>query len=251
MARRRVFPILGAALLLTLSLPALAKGGGGGRAGGGGRVGVGGQGPAGPLGRVQRGGGQGRNPSGGAPRAEGRAGRDKGPGRNDGGKTQPGRAGGRENRSQTKRHRDRSKDRRPDRQRRWRNRVWWPYYFGYGASPLAFRSPFYDPFYSGFYYSGGSSSEGAELGKNVIVKVKPDNAQIYVNGLLYSNKGRTSFDLPMGQWVVEIRAPGYLPETVTLNVQQGVRYEIERKLQKDPITDGRGRPLKVEELSPR
>jgi hypothetical protein len=37
--------------------------------------------------------------------------------------------------------------------------------------------------------------------------------------------------------VVELRAPGYLPQTVTLRVEQGVRYTIQRKLERDRSLD--------------
>jgi hypothetical protein len=148
------------------------------------------------------------------------------------------------------RHRDRDGDGRPDRHHH-RPRVWWPYFFGgLGYSSFGYRSPFYDPFYSGFYQPDRLDRD-SEAGHNVTVRVKPEHARVVVNGLLYSSKGKTSFDLPMGQWTVEISAPGYRTEIVNLNVEQGVRYRIERKLEKDPTQDPRGRPLKEEILPAR
>jgi hypothetical protein len=147
----------------------------------------------------------------------------------------------------TQRHRDRDGDGRPDRHHHHRPRVWWPFFGGLGHSPFGYRSPFYDPFYSGFY-NYGPMDRDSDGDKNVTVRVKPENARVSVNGLLYSGRGKTSFDLPVGQWTVEISAPGYRTEIISLNVEQGVRYRIERKLEKDPTQDPRGRPLKIEEL---
>ncbi|MFN3648369.1 MAG: PEGA domain-containing protein [Armatimonadota bacterium] len=113
---------------------------------------------------------------------------------------------------------------------------------GYGGLGLGFgyyRSPFYDPFYSPYYYSGmDRESREDEVGSgNVIVNVKPSNASVYVDGLLYSSKGKTRFNLPVGTWKLELRAPGYLPQTIELRVEQGVEYKIERKLEKEPALE--------------
>lgn len=127
---------------------------------------------------------------------------------------------------------------------------WWygrPGYwgsFGYGG--------FYDPFYSPFYSYGYTAREqDREDDRNVEVRVKPDNAQVYVNGLLYSNSGKARFTLPSGPWTIEIRAPGYRTEWIELAVEQGKRYRIERKLQRDETVGRDGRPLKAEELGPK
>ncbi|HEU4753911.1 MAG TPA: PEGA domain-containing protein, partial [Armatimonadota bacterium] len=83
---------------------------------------------------------------------------------------------------------------------------------------------------------------------NVEIKASPSRTSVYVNGILYSEKGRARFNLPAGQWKIELRAPGYLPQTIDLNVEQGIRYSIERKLEKDRSVGRDGKPLKTEEL---
>lgn len=127
---------------------------------------------------------------------------------------------------------------------------WWygrPGYwgsFGYGG--------FYDPFYSPFGSYGYADRDQDRIDeRNVEVRVQPDNAQVYVNGLLYSNSGKARFTLPSGPWTIEIRAPGYRTERVELAVEQGKRYKIERKLQRDETVGRDGRPLRSEELGPK
>jgi hypothetical protein len=83
------------------------------------------------------------------------------------------------------------------------------------------------------------------------VRVQPSDAQVYVNGLLYSNSGKARFTLPSGPWTIEIRAPGYRTERVDLSVEQGKRYKIERKLSRDETFGRDGKPLKLEELDSR
>ena len=58
--------------------------------------------------------------------------------------------------------------------------------------------------------------------------------EVYVNGILYSTKGNTKISLPVGTWTIEIRAEGYITETIELQIKQGDKYKIERKLQRDP-----------------
>lgn len=219
---RTVLPIAGALAVLVASAPAFAQGGrDGGRSGGGATPRDGG------IARPNR-------PSG--PRAPaGRDGRaNRGPDR-------------RSDSPRTQRHRDRNGDGRPDRHHHHRPRIWWPYFGGIGLSPFGYQSPFYDPFYNGFYnYEAFDADTGSA--QNITVRVKPENARVLVNGLLYSGKGKTSFNLPAGVWTVEITAPGYRSEIISLNVEQGVRYRIERKLEKDPTRDQRGKALKEEAL---
>ena len=117
--------------------------------------------------------------------------------------------------------------------------------------------PGYYGLFGGYdYYGGYGGLERREDddrpfkgGDNVEIRVKPDNAQVYVNGLLYSNKGKAKFGLPSGPWKIELRAPGYLTQVIELNVEQGIRYTIERKLEKDQEQGPDGRPLKTEELN--
>jgi hypothetical protein len=143
------------------------------------------------------------------------------------------------------RHRDRDGDGRPDRHRPRRGFMRYPWWFygGYYGSPLWYRSPFYDPFYDPFYrggFPGGEHQEKEEKGsENVVVDVQPKNASVYVNGIQYSSKGKTRFSLPAGPWKVELRAPGYVTQTIDLNVEPGIRYSIDRKLEKDASSGGR------------
>ena len=65
------------------------------------------------------------------------------------------------------------------------------------------------------------------------VKVSPSSAAILVDGIGYGRKGRAKINLPEGHWTVELRAPGYLPQRVELNVLQGVHYSIDRRLEPD------------------
>jgi hypothetical protein len=120
--------------------------------------------------------------------------------------------------------------------------------FGYGAG---FYDPFYNPFNAYGSYGSFDRDQEREDDRNIDVRVKPDTAQVYVDGLLYSNSGKARFTLPSGPWVVELRAPGYRTERVELTVEQGKRYKIERTLQRDETFGRDGKPLQGEDLLPR
>lgn len=154
-----------------------------------------------------------------------------------------------------RRHRDRNGDGRGDRHRtgRWWGARSWYYWPGLWGPGYWFRSPFYDPYYSPAWDSPayqGDRGDDRERGPsaNVEVRVTPANASVFVNGIRYSERGRARFSLPVGQWQVELRAPGHLPEVLTLNVEQGKRYTIERRLKRDQAARPDGRPLRSEEL---
>ena len=135
-------------------------------------------------------------------------------------------------------------------------RYWHPgfFYGGWGGfgSPF-YHSPFYDPFYHGYAhgYAGGEPGERDGKKGNVELKVSPKDAVVSVNGVEYGKAGGARLNLPAGQWRIEIRAPGHVPQVIDLNVEQGIRYTIERKLKKDQSLDRDGKPLKVEELPER
>lgn len=221
--------LLSTLLGLALALPAAARGGGGG--GGLGRGG-GGLGRGGGIGGI--GGGRG-GAGGGAGRGGLGRGRDGGPRPGDGSRPGRGERGGRLNNRRMgaglgglrRRH-------------RWPVYYpgWW-FYGGFYGGRNWYRSPFYDPFYDGFYFSGqryrneDRAARAEEPKDNVETKVSPENTSIYVNGLLYSSKGKAHFNLPSGKWNVELRAPGYQTQTMELEVQQGQRYTIERKLERE------------------
>jgi len=120
--------------------------------------------------------------------------------------------------------------------------VWWPYWNSYGLAPLGYDNPFYD---------SGEPTRKLGFSDNIVLRIQPENARISVNGLLYSSKGKASFDLPVGTWTIEVSAPGYRSETITLNVEQGVQYTVERRLERDPTRDKRGNPLKELDLPSR
>lgn len=127
--------------------------------------------------------------------------------------------------------------------------IWW-LGGGFGFGGFGYASPFYDPFYDGWYGRRlYDDNDGNPSGDNVTLRVKPENASVYVNGILYSSRGRGHFNLPAGEWTVELRAPGYLPQTVNLRVEQGVRYTVERKLEKDRSQEPAGKRRKFEDLS--
>ncbi len=70
--------------------------------------------------------------------------------------------------------------------------------------------------------------------KNVELRISPVEVEVFVNGIRYSKKGNTRLTLPSGHWTIEIRSEGYLTETLALEIKQGDRYRIERKLRRDP-----------------
>lgn len=129
---------------------------------------------------------------------------------------------------------------------------WWYRRTGYFWGGLGYGAGFYDPFYNPFNnYGAFDRNASQEDERNIEVRVKPDSAQVFVNGLLYSNSGKARFTLPSGPWTVEIRAPGYQTERVELSVEQGKRYRIDRTLLRDETFNRDGRPLRSEELVPR
>ena len=110
--------------------------------------------------------------------------------------------------------------------RRWPHRHYYGFR-GFWGGPFGYRSRFYDPF-----YDRNSSDESSWRGDdNVRVSVSPaKETEVWVNGMLYSRKGKATFNLPTGLWKVELRARGYATQFVDLDVQEGVRYSVERKL---------------------
>lgn len=135
----------------------------------------------------------------------------------------------------------------------WPGPVWWWYGGGLGGPGLyGYGSPFYDPFYEGWYGTGPNSEEsrsGERSGDNVQLRVSPDHTSVFVNGVLYSSRGHGHFNLPIGDWKLELRAAGYLPQVLDLHVEQGIRYTVERKLERDRSALPSGRQRKVRDLS--
>jgi hypothetical protein len=94
----------------------------------------------------------------------------------------------------------------------------------------------YDPYYGGYGYgAGGYSSSNRDVG-NLRLKVKPTNAQVYVDGYFVGEVD--SFDgvfqrlgLESGAHRVELRAEGYEPVEfeVMLTPGETVTYKGEMK----------------------
>lgn len=98
------------------------------------------------------------------------------------------------------------------------------FYSGFG-----YADPFYYRDYGDGYESPGKYDE------NIQFKLSPKNTEVYAGGILYSKKGkRPRFNLPNGTWTLELRAPGYEPQVFDLKVEPGIKYLIERKLEKIP-----------------
>lgn len=95
-----------------------------------------------------------------------------------------------------------------------------------------FHRPFYDPLFHA-PCPPDDRDEGLVGQGNVEVRASPRNTEVYVNGMLYATRGRVRFHLPDGTWPIELRAPGYVTQTIELTVQPGVRYIIERRLEKE------------------
>jgi hypothetical protein len=74
----------------------------------------------------------------------------------------------------------------------------------------------------------------------VVVEVSPKQAEIFANGVSYG-KRKAKLNLPAGEWLVELRAPGYETQVVKLNVEPGVKYRVEKKLHKVELDIDRDR----------
>jgi hypothetical protein len=108
----------------------------------------------------------------------------------------------------------------------------YPYGGGYGGG--------YDPYYGygGGYYGGGGGYSRSSADAGIKLKVKPSNAQVFVDG--YFAGEVDEFDgvfqrLPLtsGEHRIEIRAPGFQPLTFDVNVEpfQVINFKGELKRQ--------------------
>ena len=101
---------------------------------------------------------------------------------------------------------------------------------------------FYDPFFYGAYaYSDegrrhhrNDNGDDEEVVGNVELDVQPRDARVYVNDTLAAKSGRGTMMLPAGDYSIQIEREGYRSQTIHLDVQPGIRYRIERELQKIP-----------------
>jgi hypothetical protein len=135
-----------------------------------------------------------------------------------------------------------------------------PYYYGYGGRYSSYWSPYgygyglgyfaYDPFLShgyGYGYGGGYGYESDQYGSggessryrgvgSIRLKVKPANAQVYVDGyytgVVDSYDGAFQrLDVEAGAHKVEVRGEGYEPVQFDVMVTPGetVTYKGELK----------------------
>jgi hypothetical protein len=69
-------------------------------------------------------------------------------------------------------------------------------------------------------------------GENVDLRVSPKESWVYLNGVRIDAQGRGKISLPPGKHRLEFVAQGRRSEMAELDVQPGVVYRVERKLQK-------------------
>lgn len=125
---------------------------------------------------------------------------------------------------------------------------YYPYRYGDG-----FYEPFlFDPFFApGYGYSSygygsdyGASDDWSKRG-NVQLHVDPKDVEVIVDGIPSAHSGRADLNLPTGTHHIEIVHPGYQPWNLDLNVQQGVRYRLDQRLErlsKEEQASGADRP---------
>jgi hypothetical protein len=68
--------------------------------------------------------------------------------------------------------------------------------------------------------------------KNVRLKVSPRESLVYLNGVRVEADGKETITLPPGRHRLEFVAEGRRTEIAELDIQPGIRYDVERKLQK-------------------
>jgi len=96
--------------------------------------------------------------------------------------------------------------------------------------------------------------ERVRVQDNVRLNVSPSKTWVYLNGVRIDADGREKLSLPEGRYRLEFVRPGYRTEVAELNVQPGIRYDVQRKLttlqpgeEADIRIDEPGRALSVEE----
>ena len=128
-------------------------------------------------------------------------------------------------------------------------RSYWPYGFGglgFGSYYGSYYSGFYDPFYpsyGGYGYGypsyGYPSSYSSGFEGSLRLKVKPRDAQVFVDG--YYVGVVNDFDgvlqrlrIEAGPHRIEIRAPGFEPLTFDVRVRWDETTNLEGELQRLP-----------------
>jgi hypothetical protein len=122
----------------------------------------------------------------------------------------------------------------------------YPYYggpYGYGFADDPYFSPFYlDPYFNDSYFGSYATPWASRYGEedhwsdrgNVQLQIDPKDVQVEVDGIPSTNSGRAALNLPTGKHEIVVTRRGYRPWSITLDVQQGVRYRLEQKLERLP-----------------
>jgi hypothetical protein len=71
-----------------------------------------------------------------------------------------------------------------------------------------------------------------DVRNNVELRIKPDVAWVYLNGVRVRADGREKITLPEGRHRLEFLFPGHRSEVAELDVQPGIRYRVTRTLAK-------------------
>lgn len=123
----------------------------------------------------------------------------------------------------------------------WDPGYWWnnpAYYYGYSGFGLGYfyYDPMWwgagwgggDPYGYGVYGGGGGGGYESSVRRDAIgqlrLKIKPKDAQVFVDGALAGNVGDFDgtferLDLPQGRYHVEVRLQGHKPLTYDVNIQ--------------------------------
>lgn len=102
--------------------------------------------------------------------------------------------------------------------------------------PYYHRYYWYDPWYDPFWYSRPGYVYTEEKMGAVQVKVKPDEgpkARLYINGSLANEfKSKEKVKLEPGEYLVEVRKPGYESESRNVYVTAGKTLKLEFHLER-------------------
>jgi hypothetical protein len=69
---------------------------------------------------------------------------------------------------------------------------------------------------------------------NVLLDIVPRDVEVRIDGVLTTRDGRAALDLPTGNYTLEVSRAGYATWTTELVVRQGIRYQIEHRLERLP-----------------
>jgi hypothetical protein len=94
------------------------------------------------------------------------------------------------------------------------------------------------------YAAGDEWSKGG----NVELHVDPKDVEVIVDGIPTARSGRAVLSLPSGVHHIEVLKSGYRPWTLDLDVQQGIRYRLDQRLErlsKEEQARGADRPATI------